>query len=96
MFYDLKSLLQRSLRQKGVAGAVEATQVTSALRGVVAEIFSREVANELRQVILQGDTIKISAGSSALAGELRMREQVLLEGLNKKIPGRNYRLQIFG
>jgi predicted nucleic acid-binding Zn ribbon protein len=96
MFYDLKSLLQRSLRQKGIAGVVTAIQVTAAFRAVVAEMFSQQIANGLRQVSLHGDTLKISAGSSALAAEMRMREQALLQALHAKLPGHNYRLQIFG
>ncbi len=96
MFQDLKSILHRSLRQKGISGAVEAAQVVEVFKQAVADKFSPSVVGSLRQVALRGDTLQVSAGSSALAAELRMREKELTAALADRFSGKVFRLNIFG
>lgn len=96
MFQDLKSILRRSLRQKGISEAVEAAQIVALFRQVTAEKIGVSAADSLRQVALKGNILQVSAGSSALASELRMRQNEILRSLADKLPGKEIRLNIFG
>lgn len=96
MFHDLKSLLQRSLRQKRIDEAVGAAQAVEAFRFIIVELFGEQAANNLRQVALRGDTLQIAAGTPALASEIRMREIDISRALADKVPGVNIKLKIFG
>ena len=95
MFFELKSILQRRLRQQGIGQAVAAEQATVAFRALVADQFGASAAAGLRQVALRGDTLEISAGSGALAAELRIRESEFSQALATKLGGVVYRLKIF-
>lgn len=95
MFQDIKSILSRSLRQKGINEAVEAAQVVELFRLVTAEKLGAQAVNSLRQVSLRGNVLQVSAGSSVLASELRMRENEILHDLADKLPGKSIRLSIF-
>ncbi|OHA55976.1 MAG: hypothetical protein A2429_01880 [Candidatus Veblenbacteria bacterium RIFOXYC1_FULL_42_9] len=96
MFQDIKSILRRSLMQKGIDQAVVAAQVVEAFRTVVGELLGPRVAASLHQVALKGDTLQVSAGSSALAAELSMRQTAILQALSERFPGSYFRLKIFG
>lgn len=96
MFQDLKSLLESSLKQKGINQAVEAVLVAEFVRGVVGELLGSEAVKGLRQVFLQDQTLYIKASSSVLASELKLRQNDILRALSNRFSGKQYSLKIFG
>lgn len=96
MFQLLKHVLQDRLRAQGVGEAVLAAQAVDALKQEVAARFGPGAAQNLRKVVLRGDTLEVLAGSGALASELRMAEADLVDALKARLLGKAVKLRIFG
>jgi len=95
MLQLLKNLLPNRLREQGISEAVEAAQVMEVFKDEVAKIYGASARNDFRRLVLEGNTIEVSAYSSAFASELRMRQLELEEAIKVRLGGKQYRLRIF-
>jgi hypothetical protein len=96
MFQTLKNALVDRLKEQGIAQAVQAAQVTEALKVEVAKRFGEATKGAFRKLAVRGDTVEVLVNSAALAGELRMAQFALEEALQGALSGKRYRLRIFG
>lgn len=96
MFQTLKKALSDRLREQGISQAVQAAQVTEALKAEVAKRFGEATRESFRKLAVRGDTLEVLVNSAALASELRMAQFSLEDALQVTLQGKRYRLRIFG
>ncbi|HOX60413.1 MAG TPA: DUF721 domain-containing protein [Candidatus Magasanikbacteria bacterium] len=74
--------------QAGVAKGVEAAQIIEVAQKIMDKIFSPELAALMKPLFMKNRTLTISCSSSAVAQELRLHQNEVVELMNKEI-GRN-------
>lgn len=88
MFEKLGRLLPSSLKRSGeVRRGVEAAVVIEAARAAIHITFGPDVAGHCRAASFKDGTLKIACDRSVYAETIRLREQELLDAVNKRVGG---------
>lgn len=96
MFLDIKKLLNRRLNELGVGEQVEAVVVVEAFKRVVDKRFGRSAVNAINRAVWRYGRLEVSVASSALANELKIRENELTDLLAGELNGKVIKMNIFG
>ncbi len=81
---QLNDILQRRLRQAGIAQRVTTAQVISAVPQVLAGIIPASTHSKVQALYIKDKVLTIACLSSVLAQELRLHQQQIIDGLNEK------------
>ena len=84
---SIKSLLNRTLKQHGIAGGVEAARVVEAMEQVLVEKWGSIAKSGIKVKFYRDKAIYLACASSVLAQEVRLYEKSLLKELNGKLEG---------
>lgn len=83
--HQIKDLLQKSVNKAGIAQAVEASVICEAFSEVLKETFGAAWLNSCRPLYVKHKTITVACLNNVVAQEVKLRESVLLESLEKKL-----------
>ncbi|MDD5032325.1 MAG: DciA family protein [Patescibacteria group bacterium] len=88
MFYNLKSLLPKSIKRAGIASRLKDKQVTDFFNKAKFGFLNAELANGVRPMYLRNKILYVASLSSVAAERLEPRQAEIAEGINKKFgPG---------
>lgn len=85
MFTDLKRHLNKKLKQLGIENKVEAALVCETWEKVVISVFGKEGINNTKALFFKDNVLTIRVENSSWASELKMRQNKLLEEINKNL-----------
>jgi len=92
MFQKLGRLLPSSIKKSGeMRRGVEAAVVIEAGQAAVHLTFGPDVAGHCRAASFKDGTLKIACDRSVYAETIRLREQELLDAVNKRLGGSSVR-----
>jgi len=74
--------------QTGLAQGIEASSIVETAQKALGEIFPPEVANLMRALFIKNRTLTVSCNGSAVAQELRLKQNEVVEKINSTL-GRN-------
>lgn len=95
MFLPLKNLLTSRLAEHGVLKGALVAQVVEEFKLLLKNKWGDSAVDTLGDVQFKNDTLHIKTNNSALAQEIKLSENLFLEGLDKKFKGQVKRLRIF-
>jgi len=88
MFYNLKSLLPKSIKRAGIASRLKDKQVTDFFNKAKFGFLSAELASGVRPMYLRNKILYIASLSSVAAEKLNSCQEEMVVGINKKFgPG---------
>lgn len=88
-FSSLGDTLSSRFTQKGpLKKQLEDSQVVEEAKIVLSEIFGAELSTQATPLFLKNRTLTISCSSSAIAQEIRLTQNQIVEKLNERL-GRN-------
>lgn len=91
MFESLEKLLPKSLTRNGAAQKVEAAIIISKTGAVLLDIFGAEAAMHMKPAGYRTGELIIDCDRSVYGEQVVLREQDLIEGLNKMLGPRTVR-----
>lgn len=96
MFLDIKKLLNRRLNELGVGDKVEAVVIVEAFKKVIDKRFGRSAAASINRAVWRYGRLEVSVSSSAMANELKIRQNELTDLLTAELDGKVIKMNIFG
>lgn len=85
-FTPLGDALKENLKKKSsLKQQVDAAGVVEATSAVFQELFGVELAKHANPLFLKNRTLTVSCGSSALAQEIRLNQQQIVDMVNKRV-----------
>jgi len=85
MLCSIGNDLKKSINKAGIGREVEAFQICELWKGVIEEIFTKEVADKTQAIKYKNGVLTIAVLSSVLAQEFKFKEEEIKEEMNKKI-----------
>lgn len=85
MFTDLRRHLNKKIKQLGIQDQVEAALVCEAWGKAVVSVFGKEGSKNTKALFFKNNILTIQVKNSSWASELKMRQNKLLEEINKKL-----------
>ncbi|MBI5222100.1 MAG: DUF721 domain-containing protein [Candidatus Magasanikbacteria bacterium] len=67
---------------------IEASQILEYAQKILLKMFGKEQADGTAAIFLKNRTLTISCANSAIAQEVRLRQQEIVDGINKRL-GKN-------
>jgi len=83
MYFDIKSLLPKSIKRAGINKQIEATQVLEMFNKVVKDFFNDEFQRDLRPLYIKNKILTVACLSSIIAQELYFKEKDIIARINK-------------
>jgi len=84
MFYNLKSLLPKSIKRAGIASRLKDKQVTDFFNKAKFGFLSAELASGVRPMYLRNKILYIASLSSVAAERLEPRQAEIVVEINKR------------
>ena len=81
-FHDIKSLLNKSIRQAGIGRQINATNVVEFFNQKAPELLGPALAQDVEAKYLRNHALAVACKSSLVMQELRYREGDILAALN--------------
>ena len=88
MVTSIKDILQSSLQKAGIADQVNAAMVCNEFNRIMEEVFGKQISEKVKALYVKNRTLTLAVMSSAVGQELKLREQELIQKLEKKV-GKN-------
>ncbi len=82
--FDLKSLLQKSIKRAGINRQVEAYQVVHAFNELSPKILGDKLKDSVMAISVRDKILSVACLSSIVAQELRFKEKKIIDTLNGK------------
>lgn len=85
-FTSISDSLKQTLgKHTSLRKQVEASQVVEYATQVFTELFPAELATHAKPLFLKNRTLTVTCSSAVLAQEIRLRQQEIVENINKKL-----------
>ena len=84
MFYNLRSLLPKSIKRAGIAEQIKDKQVISFFEQVKKEVLGAELAGRVRPMYLKNKILYVASLSSAAIEKLESGQAEIVGKINKK------------
>ena len=85
-FTPIGDALQDKMTSKSpLKKQVEASEAVEAAEQVIAEMFPGELAGHAKPLFLKNRTLTVTCASSAMAQEIRLRQDEMVKKINEKI-----------
>jgi len=85
MFYDIKSLLNKNIRQAGLGKQVEAVNIVELFNQLAPALLGQKIARQARAIHIRNSILTIQCSSSLVMQELHYREYKIIKILNDKL-----------
>lgn len=83
-FTSLNDAMDDSVKKKGsLKKQIEATKIVELAEAVFSDIFGKELGGHAKPLFLKNRTLTVTCTSSALAQEIRLRQQEIVQKLNE-------------
>ncbi len=82
--FDLKSLLQKSIKRAGISRQVEAYQVVGAFNELSPKILGDKLKDSVMAISVRNKILSVACLSSVVAQELRFKEKEIINTLNER------------
>ncbi|MDD5109799.1 MAG: DUF721 domain-containing protein [Patescibacteria group bacterium] len=92
-FLSLKDLLPKAIRSAGIAEQVQAARILDASQAIIRQLLPPVVSRQVTPLRISHGVLVLQVASSAIAQELRFRENAILRQLGEQFPGRVERLR---
>jgi predicted nucleic acid-binding Zn ribbon protein len=84
MFYNLKSLLPKSIKRAGIEGQIKDKQVIEFFDEIKKEFLGPESASRVRPMYFKNEILYVASLSSVAAEKLEAREAEVRNRINKE------------
>ncbi|OGY78789.1 MAG: hypothetical protein A3B74_03295 [Candidatus Kerfeldbacteria bacterium RIFCSPHIGHO2_02_FULL_42_14] len=85
MFVPLSQLLSITLRKKNIEKEVSAARIIDSASAILKEQFGEAIFEYVRLKYVKGTRLFLSVSSSVVAQEVRLKQEAMLQELNRKI-----------
>lgn len=82
------ALKDKMNQEKNLKGQVMSGQVIDAAQAVFQELFGEGQASQVKPLFLKNRTLTVTCSSSAVAQEIRLHQQIIVEKINETV-GKN-------
>jgi len=83
-FDSLKSVLQRNIKQKGLAGKVENTLILEEFEKIAREIWGEVIARDMKPIYVKQNILYIAVLNSTVGQEIMLRKKLIISELTRK------------
>ena len=83
-FHDLKSLLDRNIRQAGLNKQVDAINIVELFNSSARFLVGEKIARQTQAIYIRNKVLTIQCTSSIIMQEMRYRERHVMRSLNRK------------
>ena len=84
-FYDLKSLLNRSIAHSGIKKQVDAVNVVELFNALAPRLLGVRLGKEVQALFIREGALTLQCTSSVVMQEVRYRERVVVNALNARL-----------
>ncbi len=82
--FDLKSLLQKSIKRAGIKRQVDAYYILRAFDKLAGNILDENLKDSVKAISVRNKTLSVACLSSIVAQELKFKEKEIIECINDK------------
>jgi len=80
-----KKDLMKRIRNAKVGSEIEAADILTVVLRVLKQIFKEDIAHEVKPLFFRNGTVTLETTSSIIAQEIRLREAIFKEAINKEL-----------
>jgi len=84
MFHDIKSLLNRNIKQAGLNKQVDAINIIDIFNKFAPSFLPEKIARQVQAIYIREKILTLQCSSSLIMQELRYRDRYIIKILNQK------------
>lgn len=83
-FQHIGGLLPRNIKRAGISHQIQASLICQEFDKLLAHFFIKEIVGQAHALYFKDNTLTIAVLNSALAQELKFKEQEIIDKINRK------------